>query len=463
MDKSRVYIAIDLKSFYASVECVERGLDPMKANLVVADTSRTEKTICLAVSPNMKKLGLKGRCRLFEVEEIIRQIKKETGRKIDYIAARPRMSLYMKYSARIYSIYLKYASESDIHVYSIDECFIDATDYLKLYKKNDRQYTPEEFARLLISDVYKETGITATAGIGSNLYLSKIAMDIIAKHVQPDENGARIAALDVIEYRRKLWNYRPITDFWRVGHGVAERLQKYSIYTMGELASFSLRHDDLLFREFGIDAEILIDHAWGEESCRLEDIKAYKPKDNSISNGQILQCPYSTDKARLIVQEMAEELSFMLIERKAEAESISLYLMYDRENLKNGINGMKTEMDYYGRTMPKSTHGTAHMAYHSSLMSDIVNAVLSVFDRIADSSYTIRKIYITANSLRGEGEDTVLDLLGDQEAKEKEKKAQKAMLEIKQLFGKNSILKASSFEEGSTARERNMQIGGHRG
>lgn len=463
MDKARVYIAIDLKSFYASVECVERGLDPLKANLVVADTSRTDKTICLAVSPNMKKLGLKGRCRLFEVEEKIRQIKKETGRRIEYVAARPRMSLYMKYSARIYSIYLRYVSESDIHVYSIDECFIDATDYLKLHKEKDRQYTPEEFARLLISSVYKETGITATAGIGENLYLSKIAMDIIAKHVQADENGARIASLDVMEYRRRLWDYRPITDFWRIGNGVAERLSKYSIYTMGELASFSLRHDDVLFREFGIDAEILIDHAWGEEMCLLEDIKAYKPKESSISNGQVLQCPYSRDKARLIVQEMAEEISFMLIEREAEAESISLYLMYDRENLNKGIDNIRTEEDYYGRTVPKSTHGTEHMTCHTSLMSDIVSASLSIFDRIADSAYTIRKIYITANGLRGEGEDAVLDLLGDKESKEKEKRAQKAMLEIKQLFGKNSILKASAFEEGSTARERNMQIGGHRG
>lgn len=456
---SRTYIAIDLKSFYASVECVERGLDPLKANLVVADTSRTEKTICLAVSPNLKKLGIKGRCRLFEVEERLREIRRETGKKIDYIAARPQMALYMKYSSRIYSIYLRYVSADDIHVYSIDECFIDATDYLKLNRIEGRASTAEEFARLLISDVFNETGITATAGTGTNLYLAKIAMDIIAKRVPADSNGVRIAELDVMKYRELLWNHQPITDFWRIGHGIADRLSKYMIYTMGDLASFSLRHEDVLFREFGIDAEILIDHAWGEESCTMHDIKSFKPRESSISNGQVLQCPYDYSHARLIVQEMAEELSFMLIDKKAEAESISLYLMYDREN---SISG-ESEQDRYGRTVPKSTHGSIALFRYSAIMSDIVSAALEIFRNIANPEYTIRKIYITANNLRPEGEDAVLDLLGDQNDKEKEKKLQRTMLEIKNRFGKNSIVKATAFEEGSTAIERNGQIGGHRG
>ncbi len=459
---SRTYIAIDLKSFYASVECVERALDPMKANLVVADVSRTEKTICLAVSPSLKNLGIKGRCRLFEVEERLREIRRETGKRIRYIAAVPRMSLYMEYSARIYSIYLRYVSADDIHVYSIDECFIDATDYLKLHKKNGKSFTAEEFARLLISDVLKETGITATAGIGPNLYLAKIAMDIIAKHVPADENGVRIAALDVMEYRKKLWDYRPITDFWRIGSGIAERLSKYMIHTMGDLASFSLRHDDVLFREFGVDAEILIDHAWGEEPCTMQDIKAFHPRENSISNGQVLQCPYDYEHARIIVQEMAEELSFMLIGREAEAESITLYIMYDRENAGKG-NDTPMEDDRYGRKVPKSAHKTVSLPYRSAVMSDISDAADLAFSQIANPEYTVRRIYITANNLRREGEDAVLDLLGDKGRKEKEKLLQKTMLEIKNEFGKNSIVKASAFEEGSTARERNEQIGGHRG
>ncbi len=456
MDRERIYIAIDLKSFYASVECVERGLDPLKARLVVADKAKTEKTICLAVSPSLKALGIKGRARLFEVEERIREIKRTTGKRIEYIAAKPRMALYIKYSSRIYSIYLRYVSPDDIHIYSIDECFIDATDYLKLYNLN-----AEEFARKLIESVLDETGITATAGIGSNMYLAKVAMDIIAKHVKADSRGVRIAGLDVMSYRETLWNHKPLTDFWRLGPGIEARLAKYRIFTMGELARFSLTKDYLLFREFGVDAEILIDHAWGEEPTLMSDIKSYKPKDSSLSNGQVLSCPYDYEHARLIVHEMAEELSFMLLERRSEASAISLYLFYDKENVDKGIAIRDIGEDYYGRRAPKSAHGAMHLVHPSAIGSQIEDAALKIFDDIANRLYTIRKIYITASDLIEEGQEQYLDLLGENEREEKEKKLQKAMLDIKKTFGKNSIVKASAFEEGSTALERNRQIGGH--
>lgn len=457
MDKERIYIAIDLKSFYASVECVERGLDPLKARLVVADKSKTEKTICLAVSPSLKALGIKGRARLFEVEEKLREIKRETGKRIDYIAAKPRMALYIKYSSRIYSIYLKYVSPDDIHIYSIDECFIDATDYLKLYNLN-----AEEFARKLIESVLDETGITATAGIGSNMYLAKVAMDIIAKHVKADSKGVRIASLDVMSYREKLWGHKPLTDFWRLGLGIADRLAKYRIFTMGDLARFSLTSDYILFREFGVDAEILIDHAWGEEPTLMKDIKAYKPKDSSLSNGQVLSCPYGYESARLIVHEMAEELSFMLLERRAEAAIISLYLFYDKENVNKGLVQDDIGTDWYGRKAPKSVHGSLHLPHHSALESNIADAADKIFSSIANKLYTIRKIYITASDLIEEGSEQYLNLLGENEREEKEKKLQIAMLDIKSTFGKNSIVKATAYEEGSTALERNRQIGGHR-
>lgn len=457
MEKERTYIAIDLKSFYASVECVERGLDPLKARLVVADKSKTEKTICLAVSPSLKALGIKGRARLFEVEERIREIQRTTGRRIEYIAAKPRMALYIKYSSRIYSIYLRYVSPDDIHIYSIDECFIDATDYLKLYNLG-----AEEFARKLIEGVLDETGITATAGIGSNMYLAKVAMDIIAKHVQADAKGVRIAALNLMSYREKLWDHKPLTDFWRLGPGIEDRLAKYRIFTMGDLARFSLHSDSILFREFGVDAEILIDHAWGEEPTLMKDIKAYRPKDSSLSNGQVLSCPYDYEHARLIVHEMAEELSFMLLERRAEAATISLYLFYDKENVDKGIALNDIGQDYYGRRAPKSVHGAEHLPHHSAIESQIADAALRIFDGITNKLYTIRKIYITASDLIEEGSELYLDLLGENEREEKEKKLQRAMLDIKSTFGKNSIVKATAFEEGSTALERNRQIGGHR-
>lgn len=453
MERERTYIAIDLKSFYASVECVERGLDPLKARLVVADVSKTEKTICLAVSPALKAIGIKGRARLFEVEEIIRQ----SGKRIDYIAAKPQMALYIKYSSRIYSIYLRYVSPDDIHVYSIDECFIDATDYLKLYK-----LSAEDFARKLIESVLEETGITATAGIGSNLYLAKIAMDIIAKHVKADEKGVRIASLDVLSYREKLWDHKPLTDFWRIGPGIAERLAKYRIYTMGELARFSINNSDTIFREFGVDGEILIDHAFGEESTLMCDIKRYKPKDSSLSNGQVLSSPYDYEKGRLIVQEMAEELSFMLLERSAEAGAISLYLGYDRENVDKGIVSANIQSDYYGRNVPKSVHGIVHLPHYSSISSHIIDAALKVYDEIVNRLYTIRRINIVASDIISEGIESHLDLFGESERDEKVKRLQRTMLDIKSTFGKNSIVKATAFEEGSTQRERNSQIGGHK-
>ena len=495
----RQYIAIDLKSFYASVECVARGLDALTTNLVVADARRTEKTICLAVSPSLKAYGIPGRARLFEVvqkvEQVNRQRKKQApGRTfagssadatelardaslaLDYIIAPPRMSHYMRYSAQIYEIYLNYVAPEDIHVYSIDEVFIDATAYLKAAGQ-----TAREFARTIIKDIYSRTGITATAGVGSNLYLCKVAMDIGAKHAPPDENGARIAELDEIGYRRTLWEHEPITDFWRVGRGYAERLASVGLYTMGDVARCSLggagdyHNEDLLYRLFGVNAELLIDHAWGWEPCTIADIKAYRPRSGSVGAGQVLQCPYSFDKAKLVALEMAQGLALELVGKGLVTDQIVMTVGYDVEN--RDYTG-ETVTDRYGRRMPKHAHGTQNLERFTSSEKRISQAVTELFGRIVDKKLLIRRLYLTATHVAAEGTQKregaqQMDLFTDyaaQEAQrqeeevelEREKRRQQAVLAIKGKYGKNAILKGVNFEEGATAKERNETIGGHK-
>ena len=452
----RTYIAIDLKSFYASVECVERGLDPLTTNLVVADESRTEKTICLAVTPSLKAYGLSGRSRLFEVYQKCDEVKKATGKELKFIAAVPRMSLYIDYSTRIYEIYLKYISKDDIQVYSIDEVFMDVTYYLSLYKM-----TAEELARTIIMDVLNKTGITATAGIAPNLYLCKVAMDIGAKHINPDEYGVRIASLDVRSYREKLWSHKPITDFWRAGPGTAKRLEKYGIHTMGDIARMSLSDEDTLFKVFGIDAEILIDHAWGYEPCTLEDIKRYKPRTNSFSSGQVLQEPYDFDKTRIVVREMTEELVLELVDKGLSCPSFTLEIGYDRINVDSGRFDGETKIDRYGRTVPKSAHGTANFGTYTSSSKKITEAVIRLFDEIVDKKLMVRRITIGANNVMAESYEQ-FDIFTDSKELEKEKKMQQAMISIKKRFGKNAILKGTNLEEGATMRDRHRQIGGHK-
>lgn len=376
MAKQKTYLCIDLKSFYASVECVDRGLDALTTKLVVADSSRTDKTICLAVSPALKSMGVKNRCRVFEIPK-----------NIDYIMAMPRMQLYIDYSAKIYSIYLRYISKDDIHVYSIDECFLDITPYLDYYQK-----TPRELAQMLIKDVLKETGITATAGIGTNLYLAKIAMDIVAKKEEPDKNGVRIAELNEITYRQLLWDHKPITDFWRIGSGTARRLSRMYLYTMGDVAKASLYYQDELYKLFGIDAELLIDHAWGLESCTMQDIKAYKPKINSLSSGQVLSCPYTNDKAAIIVREMTELLVFDLVDKEFVTDSLSLYIGYDRESM-SGYQGV-THIDHYGRAVPKPAGGTVTLNSATSSTYKIVDAIMKLYQRITDPKLLVRRVTI---------------------------------------------------------------------
>lgn len=494
----RTYIAIDLKSFYASVECVERGLDPLATNLVVADVSRTEKTICLAVSPSLKAYGIGGRARLFEVVQRVRRINNERrmecgGRfsgkschdpdlkahpdwELDFIAARPRMAKYIEVSARIYGIYLKYIAPEDIHVYSIDEVFMDITPYMKHMKM-----TPHEFAMTIIQDVLKTTGITATAGIGTNMYLCKVAMDIVAKHMPADKDGVRIAELDEMTYREKLWSHRPITDFWRVGRGIAKRLETYGIYTMGDIALQSEHNEELLYRLFGVNAELLIDHAWGWEPCTMEMIKRYKPAVSSLSQGQVLQCPYQYKKALIVMKEMAEALALDLVDKRLIAHSIGIYIGYDAESLTSHEAAhtpiSEVALNYYGKIVPKPASGGIKLPHPTSSTRIIVNAAVSLFDRIVDPSLLIRRINITAGNIVSE--DTIptskpeqLDLFTDydalhrqQEAESKvlakERRMQEAVLKIKKSFGKNTILKALDFEEGATMRERNQQIGGH--
>ena len=494
--EQHIYIAIDLKSFYASVECRERELNPLTTNLVVADSSRTEKTICLAVSPSLKSYGIPGRARLFEVVQKVKEInierrrrapnniftgssyddialKKNKDLELTYIVAPPRMAYYMKYSTNIYNIYLKWFSHEDIYVYSIDEVFIDVTHYLKTYKMKAK-----ELATKVVQDVYNKTGITATAGIGTNLYLCKIAMDIVAKHTQPDKNGVRIAGLDEMTYRKLLWNHRPITDFWRVGKGYATRLEKNGIYTMGDIARTSIRNEELLYKLFGINAELLIDHAWGYEPVTLEQIKAYKPKANSISSGQVLHCPYNYEDTKLIVKEMTELLTLDLVSKRLVTNQIVLTIGYDIENLKdfNLKNLYKGEVttDRYGRKVPKHAHGTINLDHKTSSTKTITKAVMELYERIMDKRLLARRIYVVANNVideeTAEKEQIYeqIDLFSDYKKKKEEskneqleKKLQKAMIDIKSKYGKNAILKGMNLQEAGTTIDRNSQIGGH--
>ncbi|MBR6401543.1 MAG: DNA methylase [Firmicutes bacterium] len=456
--KQRYYAAIDLKSFYASVECVDRGLDPLKAHLVVADVSRTEKTICLAVSPALKAFGISGRARLFEVIHTLEQIKKRTGRQIDYIAAVPRMQRYIEVSSEIYSIYLKYVAPEDIQIYSVDEVFIDLTAYLFAYGCD-----PREFVSKLVREVFAQTGITATAGVGTNLYLAKIAMDIVAKHTEPDENGVRAAFLDENLYRKTLWAHRPLTDFWRIGQGTAKRLEKHGMYTMGDIARVSLKNEELLYKLFGIDAEILTDHAWGIEPVGISDIKNYRPSANSLSSGQVLSCPYEYKKARVIVIEMTDKLVLEMVEHELAADSVTLEIGYDRENTDSGRYKGRTVTDRYGRSVPVHAHGTVGFGRHTDSSKEIISRTAELFDRIADPSLTVRRITVTANNVLPESETAVqLDIFTAVEGREKEKRLQKAEIELKRKYGGNAVLRGISFTEGATARERNSHIGGHK-
>ena len=497
----RTYIAADLKSFYASVECIERGLDPLTTNLVVADLSRTEKTICLAVTPSLKAWGISGRARLFEVVQRVREVnaqrlrsapgrqftgsssddtalKADPGLALDYIVAPPRMAHYMEWSTRVYNVYLKYIAPEDIHNYSIDEVLMDVTNYLDTYKLNAR-----ELAGKIISDVLETTGITATAGIGTNLYLCKVAMDIVAKHIHPDVNGVRIAKLDERTYRRLLWEHRPLTDFWRVGGGYARKLEAHGIYTMGDVARCSLENEDLLYKLFGVNAELLIDHAWGWEPVTMADIKAYTPESKSIGSGQVLQCPYGYDKARLVVREMADQLALDLVDKSLVTDQLVLTVGYDIENLSDPERRRKfqgeVKKDRYGRTIPKHAHGTANLEEYTASAKRIIAAALELFDRIIDHNLLVRRFYLTATRVADEASapdkkafeqiDLFTDYTAVQEQKaqeiaelEREKKVQRTMLDIKRKFGKNAILKGMNLQEGATAKDRNNTIGGHR-
>ena len=497
----RTYIAIDLKSFYASVECVERRLNPLTTNLIVADPSRTEKTICLAVSPSLKAYGIGGRARVFEVLQRLKEVNNERRNnspnhrlngistsdidlhkhpdwEVDFITAVPRMAYYIDYSTRIYKIYLKFIAPEDIYTYSIDEVFIDATQYLKSYKM-----TAHELARKMIATVQQYTGITATAGIGTNMYLCKVAMDIVAKHIPADKDGVRIAELDEMSYRRQLWNHRPLTSFWRVGKGIAQKLESYGIDTMGKIARCSLRNEELLYNLFGVNAELLIDHAWGWEPCTMEAVKAYRPETNSLSHGQVLQSAYDCKKTRVVVQEMADAIALELVDKRLVTNQLVLTISYDSESLSNPQIRAKyhgpVTTDYYGRQVPKHAHGTANLERMTSSSRLITEAVMSLYDRIINPDLLVRRINLTTNNVVEESKASEhntpiqLDLFTDYEelerkrneekaALEKERKMQEAVLSIKKRFGKNAILKGLNYEEGATAKERNQQIGGHK-
>ena len=462
--KSRTYIAIDLKSFYASVECVERGLDPLTTNLFFADASRTDKTICLAVSPALKAFGIGGRPRLFEVVQKVAQINRTRKPRLEYIVATPRMALYMKVSSRIYSIYLKYVAPEDIHVYSIDEVFIDATDYLVTYN-----VSAHDLAMRMIRDVLGTTGITATAGIGTNLYLAKVAMDIVAKHTEPDKDGVRVAQLDELSYRRLLWNHTPLTDFWRVGHGIAAKLEAAGIHTMGSLARRSLdpAWEAYLYKLFGINAELLIDHAWGWEPCTMAMIKAYRPSANSIGSGQVLMEPYSFEKARVVMCEMTDSLVMDLVSKRLVTDQIVIGVNYERLDgaASPGRKAYRGEQvrDWYGRTVPKPAHGSVNLGRKTSSTRLITEAVLGLFDRIVDHDLYVRRLNVTAANVTAEnGEGEQLELFEESFDTDKERRQQEAILEIRRKYGKNAILKGMNFEEGATAIERNKQIGGHK-
>jgi len=503
--KERTYVCCDLKSFYASVECVERGLDPMITNLVVANQRRTDKTICLAVSPSLKAYGIPGRARLFEVVQKVTEVnarrkwnapghqltgsswhdpevQKNPALALDYIVAPPRMAHYIDWSTKIYSVYLKYIAPEDIYPYSIDEVFMDLTNYLDTYKMTARELT-----RTIILDILKTTGITAAAGMGTNLYLAKVAMDIVAKHIHPDKDGVRIAKLNEMTYRRLLWSHRPLTDFWRVGKGYATKLEAHGMYTMGDVARCSIgkpgeyHNEELLYKLFGVNAEILIDHAWGWEPCTIADAKAYKPENKSIVSGQVLQCPYDFPKARLVVREMADALALDLVDKGLVTNQLVLTVGYDRENLDDPSRAAQYKgpvtADRYGRKIPKHAVGTENFSYTSSA-NDLLRAVTALYDRIVDKNLLIRRLSISANKLLDEASASKekpaeqLDLFTDYAAKEqqeqadkaahaRERKLQEAMLGIKKRYGKNAILKGMNLEEGATARERNQTIGGH--
>ena len=460
--QSRTYAAIDLKSFFASVECILRGIDPLKAKLVVADESRTEKTICLAVTPALKAYGIPGRARLFEVNQKVREVERKTGEKIEFIIAKPQMAKYVEFSTRVYNVYLKYVSAEDIHAYSIDECFLDLTRYLKLYKKPAR-----ELVKTIIQDVFTTTGITATGGIGTNLYLCKVAMDVMAKHVEADEDGVRIAELDEMSYRRQLWSHQPITSFWQVGRGIAARLEKCylnggrGIRTMGDIARVSVKNPDALYKMLGVNAEILIDHAWGYESCTIADIKKAKPRSRSTGEGQVLQDPYPFDKARLVVREMVDTVSMALVSHDLVTNAMVLTVGYDRENVDKGTYHGETVEDYYGRIVPKPAHGTANIGYYTSSQAVMAEAVMKLFDRIVDPNLTVRRLNLVATDIVDASYEQY-DLFTDVQKQQREKKRLKAELLIKKRFGKNAIVKGMDLQEGATTIERNGQIGGHR-
>ena len=472
-EQQRTYIAIDLKSFYASVECVDRGLDPLTTNLVVADASRTEKTICLAVSPSLKAYGIGGRARLFEVVQKGREFK------LDYIAAPPRMAHYIEVSTKVYKTYLKYIAPEDIHVYSIDEVFMDVTAYLRTYK-----LTAHELAMKMIRDVLATTGITATAGIGTNMYLAKVAMDIVAKKAPADKDGVRIAELDEMSYRHELWDYRPLNKFWRVGRGIAEKLAVYGIETMGQIARMSIQNEGLLYRLFGVNAELLIDHAWGWEPCTIEAVKAYRPETNSFSNGQVLQEPYTFKKARVVIREMAEGMALDLVSKRMVTDQLVLTIGYDAEcltrpEIREKYRGEITT-NYYGKAVPKHAHGTFNFEKPTLSSRLIMDGATEIFDRCVNPDLLIRRMNLTTNHVVSEellsSQDSApqqLDLFTDYKALEKqrqeeqakldkERRMQEAQLKIKKRFGKNAILRGLNFEEGATAKERNKQIGGHR-
>jgi len=502
LKKERIYIAIDLKSFFASVECVERGLDPLTTNLVVADGARTEKTICLAVTPALKSFGISGRARLYEVVQQvgkvnrtrklairkdfegsscdINELKENPNLSLNYIIAPPRMSYYMDYSTRVYSIYLRYIAPEDIHVYSIDEVFMDVTDYLNTYK-----CTPRELAMKMIHEVLKETGITATAGIGTNLYLCKIAMDIVAKHIPADKDGVRIAYLDEMTYRKELWNHRPLTDFWRIGKGTVKRLADKGLYTMGDIARCSIGkkedyyNEELLYKLFGINAELIIDHAWGYEPTRISDIKSYKSETNSLGNSQVLSRPYQFDEGLIVIKEMAESLTLSLVEKKLVCSSVFVGISYDIENVEKDDFEGETSKDFYGRIAPKSTHGIYNFESPTNSNMLIRDAAADIYQRTTNPNFTIRKLSITANNVIYEkdvpNKEIVeqMDMFTDYQQKdkqkeqfkqelEKEKKVQQAILQIKNTYGKNAVIKAVDLDESATAKERNEQIGGHK-
>lgn len=487
---TRTYLAIDLKSYYASAECAARGLDPLTTNLVVADPGRTEKTICLAVSPSLKAYGIPGRARLFEVIQKVGEVNKsrlynavklgksvmkdgkpslssisyddlsikaDPSLEVGYLVAPPRMSYYEKISRQIYGIYLKYVSAEDMVVYSIDEVFIDVTPYLNHYNT-----TAYNLAKNMIRDVLHATGITATAGIGTNLYLAKLAMDIVAKHTAADMDGVRIAELNEESFRYLLWNHRPLTDFWQTGPGTVRKLNKMGIYTMGDLAQYSVHSQEYLYKEFGIDAEILIDHAWGIEPCGIKEIKNYKPSTNSISEGQVLSCPYEYRKARIIIKEMADSLVLQLTDKRLVTDSLTLDVGYDRENCDNGTYKGEAHIDHYGRTVPKSAHGSIRLDNPTNLGSILISSAISLFDRIVNKNLSIRQITLTANRVTQDEGFFQVDLFTDTRKLEKEKQLQEAMLGIKKKYGKNAVLRGTNYLDGATMRERNQQIGGHK-